>query len=162
MFKEAFSTIAEWVLTYMLTSISKRLYPDEKVAARVRIVLKDGVVSIPPNDPLVRMTLEIRNTLASRIKLHSIHGDVWSEGYILINNFTKDLDESLDKHSDKSDCSITLDLPVAGANIAKNHRAETILLRLSGVLRFNAIGRELTRRVDTSMFVRLKGLHGDI
>ncbi len=161
MAKEIVLIVVHWMLTHMPKLISRLFYPDLKVVERVRVCLKGGSVSVVPDRPIVQMTLEIRNSLASPIKLQSIHGDVASEGYILINNFTKILAKSLDKQSDKSDFSITLDLPDAKASIARNHRADTILLSLNGTLSFNAIGRELTNPIRLSMYAELKGLRAE-
>jgi hypothetical protein len=162
MFSEILSMAEEWVLTHMVTSISRLLYPDRKLIDRVRVCLKGGSVSIHPNIPRVGMTLEIRNSLASSIKRSSIQADVNTDDYTLINNFSKILADELKSHSDKSDCSITLDLPDATAKIVGNHRADTMPLRLHGTLRFNALGRELVKPIELSMYCDINGLHGDV
>lgn len=152
--------VAEWALTHMLTSISRRLFSDKKIIERVRISLKGAYVCIPPKIPLVRMTLEIRNSLASSIELHSIQGDVQTDGYTLINNFTKVLNKTLEGHFDK-DCAITLDLPSSTAKIVGNHRADDLYLLLNGELAFNALGRTLTKPIRPNVNADIDGSHGD-
>ncbi len=157
---EIFWKAAEWALSHMLTSISRRLFPDNKIMERVRISLKGASVCIPPQIPLVRMTLEIRNYLASSIQLHSLKGDVQSDGYTLINNFTKIMNKTLKGHFD-DDCAITLDLPSSTAKIVGHHRADNFYLLLNGELGFEAIGRTLTKPIKLNVYADIDGLHGD-
>jgi hypothetical protein len=160
MLKEILSKLMEWGLTHMLSPISRRLYPDKKIIDRIRISIKGASIYLPPKLPLVRMTLEIRNSLASSIELHSIHGDVKTNGYTLFNNFTKILAETLKEHSDKADCEIALDLPGANAKDASNHIADNFPLYLRGTLVFSAMGRALTKAIELDVNADIQGLHG--
>jgi len=160
MYKEIFSKLTEWGLAHMLTSISRRLYPDQKILDRIRISIKGASIRLPPEQPEVQMTLEIRNTLASCVELHCIHGDVKSYGYLLFNNFTRILEETLREHSDKENCKINLDLTDANAKIASKHIADNFPLILDGTLVFNAMGRRLIKSFELKEFADIQGLHG--
>lgn len=167
MVREMLSILAEHMALHMPNFIARLVFPDEKIMERVRISQSGASVAeicIPPQIPIIRMSLQIRNTLASSIELQSIQGDVLVEvqadGYHLIRNFTKLLKEKLKGHSEQ-DFSITLDLPDSKAKIVGNHVADSFDFLLKGALLFNALGRTLTKPIEVRVNAVIHGSHGN-
>lgn len=163
MVRELLSIIAEHMALHMPHFISRLAFPDEKIMERVRISQSGATVAdvyIPPEIPNIRVTLQIRNTLASPIELDSMQGDAQADGYNLIRNFTKLLNEKLKGHSEK-DFSVTLDLPDSKARIVGNHVADSLSFSLNGALLFKALGRTLTKPIEVRVNAVIHGSHGN-
>lgn len=159
---EILSILAEWAASHMPNFIVRLAFPDEKLMERVRISQSGASVAdicIPPESPLIRMTLQIRNSLPCSVELHSILGDVQADEYHLIRNFTKLLNAKLKGHFEKDFC-VTLDLPDSKAKIVGNHRADNFNFLLNGNLVFNALGRTLTKPIKVPVNAVIHGLHG--
>jgi hypothetical protein len=160
---ELLSVLAEWAASHMPNFIVRLAFPDEKIMERVRISQRGASVAgiyIPPESPVIRMTLQIRNSLPFSIELRSLHGDVQADEYYLIHNFTSLLNETLKGHFDK-DFSITLDLPDSQAKIVGNHIADNFGFSLNGELVFNALGRTLTKPTKVGVIAVIHGFHGN-
>ena len=163
MIREVLSKLAEWTVSHVAPWIGRLVFSDKKIMERVRISQGGASVAdicIPPEIPIIRMSLQIRNYLASSIELHSIQGDVQADDYNLIRNFTKRLNEKLKGQFEK-DFSITLDLPDSKARIVGNHIADSFDFLLDGTLIFNALGRTLAKPIRVPVNAVIKGLHGN-
>ncbi len=162
MHTEILSILAERMASHMPNFIARLAFPDEKIMERVRISQTGASVAgiyIPPESSIIRMTLQIRNSLPCLVDLDSIHGEVQAIDYILIDNFTKPLNEKLKGHLDK-DFPITLDLPDSKAKIVGNHRADNFDFLLNGKLVFYALGRRLAKPIKVRVNAVIHGLHG--